>query len=442
LLSGVPFAKSVEGVLPMRMTHTRTLSRFLFLICLAALTGTSASAENWPCFRGPTRQGISSEKDIPTTWSPSSNILWRTAIPGEGWSSPIVLDDDVFVTTAADGGASLRLLRINRLTGAVLWDKEIFRQKPGHKQPFNSYASSTPATDGQKVYVLACDGTILAVSFDGSVVWTNSDFEFYSEHGLAVSPVLYKDTLIIAFDGSSSGPDKYLGWQKPWDQALILALDTNTGKPRWKGRRGASCIGHVTPLVITENAADLLISGAGNVVQGFDLNTGELIWTVSNSGEGVVPSLVGGDGLIFATSGFGDSAIRAVRTGGKGDVTSTNIAWESKSDVPKIPSMLYAKPHLFLVTETGLAECIKAATGEVLWTERLKGKHSASPVWADGRIYFLSEQGATTVIDAASEYKVVAINELNEKCCASPAVSHNSIFIRSDKNLYCIVKKQ
>ena len=121
----------------MRITHTNTLSRFLCLICLAALTATSASAENWPCFRGPTRQGISNEKDIPTTWSPASNILWRTPIPGEGWSSPIVFDDDVFVTTAADEGASLRLLRINRLTGAVLWDKEIFRQKPGHKQPFN-----------------------------------------------------------------------------------------------------------------------------------------------------------------------------------------------------------------------------------------------------------------------------------------------------------------
>jgi len=398
----------------------------------------SALAENWPCFRGPTRQGISNEKDIPLEWSQTSNIVWKRPIPGEGWSSPIVFDDRVFVTTATDAGASFRLLCLDRLTGKVLWDKQVLRQRPGHKQNFNSYASCTPVTDGRRVYVLAFDGTLAAVSMEGSVVWSHREFEYYSEHGLGVSPILYRDLLIVPFDGSSSGPDKKLGWQKPWNQAVILALDKNTGKVQWRGRRGSSRIAHITPQVLSENGRDQLVSSAGDVVQGFDLKTGERIWTVSSPGEGVVPSVVIGDGLIFTTSGFGDSTIRAVRTGGKGDVTKTHIAWESTDDVSKIPSMLYVRPFLFLITETGVAKCLRAETGEEIWRERLEGRYSASPVWADGRIYFLSEKGKTTVVQAGGEFKVLAENELNEKCCASPAVSQKHIFIRSENNLYCI----
>ncbi len=398
----------------------------------------SSLAENWPCFRGPSRQGISHEKDIPIEWSQMSNILWKRPIPGEGWSSPIVFDDRVFVTAATDGGASFRLLCLDRLTGTVLWDKEVLRQKPGHKQKFNSYASSTPVTDGQRVYVLAFDGTLAAVSTEGTIIWTYRDFEYFSEHGMAVSPILYKDLLIIPLDGSSSGPDKKLGWQKPWDKAVIIALDKNTGKVRWKARRGYSRIAHVTPQVLSENDQDQLVSSAGNVVQGFDLKTGERIWTASSSGEGVVPSIVIGEGLIFTTSGFGESAIRAIRTGGRGDVTGTHILWESANDVPKVPSMLYISPFLFLITESGVAKCLRAATGEVLWRERLEGRYSASPIWADGRIYFLSEKGKTTVVQAGPEFKVLAENELKEKCGASPAVSQKNIFIRSENNIYCI----
>ncbi len=407
-------------------------------VTLAIMAFNTTLAENWPCFRGPTRQGISNEKDVPIEWSQTSNIVWKRPIPGEGWSSPIVFDDRVFVTTATDGGASFRLLCLDRLTGTVLWNKQVLRQKPGHKQNFNSYASSTPVTDGQRVYVLAFDGTLAAVSMEGSVIWSHREFEYYSEHGLGVSPILYKDLLIVPFDGSSSGPDKKLGWQKPWDQAVILALDKNTGKVQWRGRRGSSRIAHITPQVLTENGRDQLVSSAGDVVQCFNLKTGERIWTVSSPGEGVVPSVVIGDGLIFTTSGFGDSTIRAVRTGGKGDVTKTHIAWESTDDVSKIPSMLYVRPFIFLITETGVAKCLRAETGEVLWRERLEGRYSASPVWADGRIYFLSEKGKTTVVQAGGEFKVLAENELNEKCCASPAISRKHIFIRSENNLYCI----
>jgi outer membrane protein assembly factor BamB len=375
---------------------------------------------------------------VPTQWSATSNIVWKKPVPGAGWSSPIVFGDRVFLTTATEKGVSFRLLCFDRLTGDILWNRQVLRQEPGNKQGLNSYATSTPVTDGQMVFVVAFDGSIGAVSNDGAVVWTNRDYDYYSQHGLAISPIFYEDLLIVAFDGSSSGPNPKVGWQIPWDKAVIVALDKNTGKVRWEGKRGLSRIAHVTPQVFGVNGIEQLISSAGDVVQGFDLKTGRRIWTASSPGEGVVPSLVVGEGLVFTTSGFGDSAIRAVRTGGEGDVTATHIAWETTEDVPKIPSMLYAKPWLFLITESSVAKCLKAATGEVLWRQRLGTRFSASPVWADGRIYFLSEKGETVVTEAGPQFKVLARNNLGEKCCASPAVSQGNIFIRSERNLFCI----
>ena len=423
------------------------LARACWLLAFVVIPANLLWAEDWPGFRGPTRQGISQEKDVPTEWSRSANILWKTPVPGNGWSSPIVSGDRVFVTTAAQEGVSFRLVCIDRRTGNILWDKQVLQQEPGHKSPQNSYASSTPVTDGQRVYVLAFDGSFAAVSMDGSVIWTNRDFNYYSEHGLAVSLILYQDLLIAPFDGSSSGPDKAIGWQKPWDQAVIIALDKNTGQVRWKARRGSSRIAHVTPQILSQDGQDQLVSSAGDVVQGFDLKSGQRLWTVASTGEGVVPSIVIGDGLIFTTSGFGRPTIRAIRTGGKGDVTHSHIAWESTDDVPMVPSMLYVKPYLFLITEGGVAKCLDAATGEILWRNRLAGRYSASPVLAPvssgedrngGKIYFLSEQGRTTVVEAGHEFKIVAQNELQEKCCASPAISQKHIFIRSEDALYCI----
>lgn len=427
------------------------LGRVYWLLAFILMPANLLGAENWPGFRGPTRQGISQEKDVPTQWSQTSNVLWKTPVPGNGWSSPIVFDNRVFVTTATDEGASFRLVCLDRWTGSILWDKQVFQQEPGHKSPQNSYASSTPVTDGKRIYVLAFDGSFAAVSMEGDVIWTNRDFNYYSEHGLAVSLILYQELLIAPFDGSSPGPDKAVGWQKPWDQAVIIALDKNTGKLCWKARRGSSRIAHVTPQILSQDGQDQLVSSAGDVVQGFDLKSGQRLWAVTSTGEGVVPSIVIGDGLIFTASGFGQPTIRAIRpplhlaatdagagTGGKGDAPQGRIAWESTDDVPMVPSMLYTKPNLFLVTEAGVAKCLDAATGEVFWRNRLSGRYCASPIWADGKIYFLSEQGRTTIIEAGREFKVVAQNELQEKCCASPAVSQNHIFIRSEDALYCI----
>lgn len=413
----------------------------IWLVLFAGVLPGTVQAENWPCFRGPSRQGISTEKDIPVKWSGTENICFKREIPGRGWSSPIVWGDRIYLTTATEEGTCLRLVRIARQSGAILWDKEISRQKAGHKHASNSYATSTPATDGEHIYTLAADGGIVCASMDGDMLWSYRDFEYYSEHGLGVSPVLYDETVIVAYDWSSPGPDKKVGWQKPWDESLIISLDKNTGKIRWKGKRGQSRIAHVTPNILSEGGAEQLISAAGDVIQGFDLTTGERIWTAKTSGEGVVPSVVIGDGLIFQTSGFGEPRLLAIRTGGKGDVTATHIAWASPNDVPMIPSMLYVKPYLYTLTEGGVARCRDADTGKSVWRKRLPGRYSASPVFADGRIYFLSEQGKTTVIEAGPEFKKIAQNDLKEKCVAGIAISQGHIFIRSESNLYCIGKK-
>jgi outer membrane protein assembly factor BamB len=397
-----------------------------------------AAGEDWPCFRGPSRQGISQEKNVPTEWSPTSNIRWQTPIPGEGWSSPVVSGDRLFVTTALEGGSAFQMICLDRTSGKVIWQKELVRQKAGHKQPNNSYATPTPATDGRRIYVPVSDGRILAVSMEGKVEWINSDLDYYSEHGLAVSPILYEDLVIVPFDGSSPPPNTKVGWQVPWDKAVILAVDKSTGRTRWKGSRGSSRIAHVTPQIAAVDGRDQLVSGAGDAIQGFDLKTGECLWTVSSPGEGVVPSVVIGEDLVFTASGFGASRICAVRLGGKGDVTKTHTVWESKEDVPKMSSMLYVSSRLYLATETGVAKCFQAATGAVLWRERLGGKFSASPVWAEGKIYFLAEKGKMTVVEDGPTFKIVAQNELGEKCCASPAISQGNLFIRTDKAVYCI----
>lgn len=396
-------------------------------------------AEDWPQFRGPTGQGVSTETGLPTEWSTDRGVAWSTPIPGWGWSSPIVHGDRIFLTTATEEGRSFRLLRLDRTTGEVLWNKEVFQQDiESRLQQGNSYATPTPVTDGQHVFVLAFDGSLAAVAYDGSVAWENRDFPYYSQHGIAASPRLYGDLLIVPFDPSSQGEDKKVGWQKPWDESFVLALDKATGEVRWKGDRGLSRIGHVTPNLVREGDREVLVSGAGDVIQGFDLATGERLWTVRSQGEGVVPSVVVGDGMVYTSSGFEEPTIRAVRTGGRGDVTATHIAWEQTRAVPMLPSFLYVTPHLFTVTEGGIAMCLDGKTGQILGRRRIGGNHRASPLFAEGRIYFLSEECETTIVEATPEMPVIAKNTIPGHCQASLAASGSRIFLRTDKALYCI----
>ncbi len=407
------------------------------IVCILLLVPVSL-AENWPGFRGPTRQGISKEVNLPITWSATENIAWKVAIDGKGWSSPIVWGDRVFVTTATEDGKSYRLASIDRKTGAILWNHEVLRPSAVAGHANNTYATATPVTDGSSVFVLAADGTIAAVSFEGKILWKYQEFEYFSEHGLGMSPILYEDIVIVALDHTNPGSNNKPGLYDPWDKAVIVALDKTSGRVCWKGKRGMSRIGYAVPTILKVGGIDQLISPAGDVVQGFDAKTGQLIWTAANPGYSTVPSPVIGEGLVFACSGFVDGVLRAVRPDGRGNVTATHIAWETQDDVPRIPSLLYVKPHLYSITESGVLRCLEAATGKEIYRQRIGGKYSASPVWADGKIYLLSEQGRTFVIENGDAYVLVAQNELNEKCCASPAISQGNLFIRSEKTLFCI----
>ena len=417
-----------------------TMNWFQYLL-LAFLfeAGSVAHAENWPQFRGPTHQGNSSELGVPLHWTSSSNVLWKTAIPGESWSSPIVWGEKVFVTTATESGQSCRVLAIDAKSGAIIWDKEALRQRPHHKQARNTYATPTPATDGERVYACFGDGSFAALNFAGDILWTNQTYRFYGEHGLGSSPILHNGLLIMARDGSSDGEDKKLGWQKPWDQSYVVALDVKSGQERWKGQRGLSRISHGAPNIWEHDGKTEVITEAGDVLQGFDFKTGERLWSSEVIGEGKVPSVVLGGGFAFTSGGWGGKeTIKAFRLGGAGDLKETNLVWEQKKGMPKVPSMIYVAPYLFAITDGGVASCMKADNGELIWQERVGGNFSASPVSAEGRIYFLGDNGETTVIEAGPEFKILAKNPLGENAQASLAISHGRIFLRTASNLYCI----
>ncbi|MBI2927194.1 MAG: PQQ-binding-like beta-propeller repeat protein [Verrucomicrobia bacterium] len=420
------------------------------ILSLLAVLSLSVSAENWPRFRGATGQGLSTERNLPTKWSATENVAWKTEIPGEGWASPIVWGERVFVTSATERGTQCRVLCLDRKTGRVLWNEHVFDQMPLRKEGKNSYATPTPCADGQRVYAVFGDGSVAALGFDGATVWTNREVQFYSRHGLGASPILHEGLLIMPYDGSTrvntpgdwpnNTDEERTGWQLPWDKSFIAALDRRTGRRVWTARRGLSRIAHATPIVWTDaDGRAQLLSQAGDVVQGHDLKTGELIWTSEQKGEGLVPSPVLGDGLVFAASGWaGRESFKAFRLGGQGDLRETNLVWEQRKGMPKIPSAIYLRPHLFAITDGGIATCYKADTGEIVWQDRIGGNHSASPVLADGKIYFLSEEGETTIIAAAPEFKVIARNPIGEKCQASLAVSQGHLFLRSEKHVFCV----
>jgi len=417
--------------------NTRTLRRLLAALALSA--GAVLQAENWPQFRGPTGQGISSDSNPPLKWSATDNVAWRTALAGESWSSPIIWNDHVFVTTATDGGESCRVLALDRTSGALLWDKEVFKQVPRRKEGRNTYATPTPATDGERVYACFGDGSFAALNYAGEVVWINRDHKFYGQHGLGTALLLHAGILVMARDGSSDGEDKGLGWQTAWDKSYVLALDAKSGRQLWKTGRGLSRISHGTPVIWDDAGSPVVVSEAGDVVQGFNLKTGERLWSNEVIGEGKVPSTVIGDGLVFTAGGWGGKeSIQAFKLGGSGDLKESHLVWQQRKGMPKVPSMIYLKPHLFAITDGGIATCLKADTGDIVWQERVGGNFSASPLAAAGRIYFVGDNGETTVIDAGPEFRILARNPLGEKVQASPAISRGHLFIRTERNLFCI----
>ena len=424
----------------MKKTAFLSLIAAFFISC-----GNNAPAiENWPQFRGPNGQGISQERGLPVHWSETENIAWRTAIPGESWSSPIVWGNHIFVTTATEDGANCYVIAIDRLSGNILWSTHVFTQQADmHRHRMNSFATPTPVTDGRSVFAVFADGSFVSLDFNGNINWINRDLNWHSQHGLSASPILYGDLLIMAVDQSSRDPEnRGPGWREPWDQGFVLALDKNTGEERWRTMRGMSRLAHATPAILNVNGRNQVISPAGNVIQGFDPIDGRLIWSIDANGEPCVPSPVFGNGLVF-TAPRGGGPIFAVRPDGTGDVTETHIEWRTGGATPQMSSMLFVDPYL--ITFPADRVCVlNAATGELIWEYRLGiGQMNPSPIYADGRIYAISERGITVVFQFTGSpeqpLEIIATNHLNEELTrASPVVAGNRLLLRTEHHLWSI----
>ena len=425
----------------------KCMKNSIFIYCFSVFfCFCSKAQENWHQFRGPNGQGISQATGIPETWDAEKNIVWKTDIPGEGWSSPIVWNNHVFLTTTTENGKNCHVIAVDCKTGNILWDKVVFTQDAEqHRHPMNSYATPTPVTDGITVFAVFSGGSIVAMDFDGNIIWINSDLDYYSHHGMGTSPILYNDLFILAVNPSNREESKQLGWLIPWDKSYLLAIDKNTGKERWRGKREMSRIAHSTPITMNVNGKVQIISVAGDVIQGFDPSNGELIWTVRGEGEPCVPTPAIGDNMIFSTTA-GTQPIRAVRPDGKGECTETHLIWEKKGQSPMMASFLYVKPCLYTCTENGYFNCLNAESGELFWQLQLKiGVLNPSPLFVDGKFYILSEQGTTIVLKPADDPKtpaeIIATNKLNEHCRTSIAVAGKRLLIRSDNHLWCIGNK-
>ena len=398
-----------------------------------------ANGADWPQFRGPGGQGHSEAKNLPLTWSETENIAWKVPIAGLGWSSPSIQGNQIWLTTALDGGKSLRAIALDRNTGKTLHDVEIFTlENPGSVHSKNSHASPTPLIEGDRVYVhFGAHGTA-CLTTDGKIVWSTQELKHDHRHGPGGSPVIFEDLLILNCDGS--------------DIQFVVALDKNTGEIRWKKKRehigearltGKSNVpmAYTTPLLIDNNGTTQLLSCGADSIVAYNPRTGDEYWWFMYDGYSNVPRPVVGKGLVFISSGYDQPEFFAVRIDGSGDVTKSHLAWNMKKAAPLNPSPLLIGDELYLVSDSGIATCLDAVSGQQHWQERIGGNFSASPTFADGHIYLLDEEGTTTVIDPGKEFKSVASNKLEGRTLATPAFVDSTIFLRTDTHLYRIEKK-
>jgi len=394
----------------------------------------SSHAGDWPEFRGPSGQGQAAATDrLPLEWSATYNVAWKQVVPGQGWSSPALKDGRVFLTTAVggDSGAAmtLRALCLDDSSGRILWDTEVFGDRQASRiHTKNSHASPTPLVADRRVYVHFGHQGTACLDLEGTVLWRNTSLPYPPVHGSGGSPIIAGDALVFSCDGASD--------------PFVVALARSTGKVLWKTKRSTTAkktFSFSTPLLITVNGQQQVISPGSGMVGAFDPKTGREIWR-ARYGEGysVIPRPVFGHGLLFIATGYDQPTVMAIRPDGQGDVTETHVAWTLKKSAPNTPSLLLAGDELYMVSDGGIASCVDAKTGRVHWQERIGGNYSASPINAGGRIYFQNEEGAGVVIKAGREFQKLASNTLGERTLASYAVADGALFIRTEKRLYKI----
>lgn len=389
-----------------------------------------ARAEDWPRWRGPQGNAVSSDHGLPVRWSTTENIRWKAAIPGEGGSSPIVWGDFVFVTSAFEDGTRRAVHALDRRTGEIRWMREITDENAEITSALTGQAAATPVTDGTHVVAMFGNAGVVCYDYQGRQLWRRDFGEFESELGLASSPVLFEDAVMLVCDHDG---DRF----RTFDSFLI-ALDVQNGKTRWKTDRPGLFRSWSTPIIVPagEDRSELVVN-AQDELRGYDPRTGEHLWTVTGMTGWVTPSPVFGRGLIFATSGK-DGPTTAVRPGGRGDVTQSHVVWSERRGAPYVCSPLLYGDFLYVHTDQGILTCYEADTGNVHDRRRLDASFVASGVAGDGKIYLTSDEGTTLVFRAGPELEVLARNPLNEETLASPAVSNRAIFVRTKAHLYCI----
>jgi outer membrane protein assembly factor BamB len=404
------------------------------LICAALApaaepTLPDVARDDWPWWRGPTLDNKSRDHSVPTKWSRTENVVWKAPVPGRGHSSPVLWGDRIFLTTADEAAQTQRVLAFDRKTGKALWDITVHTGGFEKKHEKNSHASATPACDGKRVYSAFVNSNALhvtATDLDGKVVWQQKAGPYESQHGYGSSPVLYKQTVIVLADSMKG--------------SFLAALDRATGKVVWSidrpvtGRNGS----YATPIVATLAGKPQLVVQGTRVTTSYDADTGKVLWTCTGPSEvtGCTPAC--DDKHVFATGGFPEKEILAIRADGSGDVTKSHVAWRSKKGVTYVPSPLYHDGRLYVVNDGGVATCFDAGTGEEVWSERLEGAFTSSPVLVGDLLYVTNEQGKTHVLKAGPKFERVGVNDVGEGVLATPAVAGGRIYLRTTRTLYCI----
>ncbi len=422
-----------------------TVNRLLTLFLLAAPW--SFTMADWPQFRGPTGQGTSNASNVPVEWSPSKNVAWKIVLPGSGWSSPVLANGRVYLTTAvsgADGNAesngspriSLRAICLDAADGRTRWDVAALEATEDNAKPLhpkNSLASPTPIVDGDRLFVHFGHMGTAALDLHGNVLWRQTGVDYSPVHGNGGSPVLVEDLLVFSCDGA--------------DEPFLVALDRATGDVRWKTPRrtpSKKTFAFSTTLFVEAGGDPHFCCPPSGMGGRYVPRTGHELWRVRyGEGYSVIPRPVVSRGLLFLSSGFDRPAIYAIRLPSSrdsehGDLTDSHVVWRHGKGAPNTPSPIVVGNELYIVSDSGIASCLDARSGKVHWTERLGGAFSASLVAAEGRLYFLSEEGVCHVVAADTEFKRLATNELGEKTFASPAVVDGAMFIRSESHLWRI----
>jgi outer membrane protein assembly factor BamB len=401
--------------------------------------GSPAPSDTWAEFRGPGGEGHSEATGLPREWSETKNVVWKTPIHGRGWSSPVVWGKQIWLTTGTPDGKELSVLCVDRESGKVLVDHKLFDVPKADElwRKYNSYASPTPVLEEGHVYVhFGTYGTACLDSKAGKVVWARNDMPCNHWRGAGSSPLVWQNLLILTFDG--------------YDFQYLIALDKKSGKTVWKADRkhdfgtndGDAKKGFSTPTVIEVGGKPQLISSASASAMALDPMTGKEIWHVMYKGHSPASKIIYGNGLVYFTTGAGGE-ILAVKPDGTGDVTSSHIAWRAKVGAHK-PSPLLVDDLIYVVNDGGAATCLDAKTGAQVWKQRVVGSgYSASPLFADGAVWFFAEDGSAQAIQPGREFKELGKSKLDggTECKMTPAIVGKSIFLRTTDSLYRIEAK-